>query len=143
MVFCLSGIATNVTCITCCCVGMVYTSSCSSDSTPSLGMSVCWKCSPKNKEKKIKPEIFVCTTDLMIEPLKYCQQWENWHDIFTGCIFQKYIYFKIIICSHHEKSKYPEVKQKLKVLTFPSFILQKYSLVIIGLYSILLDVETC
>ena len=36
------------------CCGYGVGCSCSSDSTPSLGISICWKCSPKKKKKEKK-----------------------------------------------------------------------------------------
>ena len=35
-------------------VAVAYAGSCSSDSTPSLGTSICWGCSPKKKQEIIK-----------------------------------------------------------------------------------------
>ena len=40
--------------VSCVAVAVVSASSCSFDSTPSLGISICHRCDPKEKEKKKK-----------------------------------------------------------------------------------------
>ena len=61
-----------------CCCGCGAGSSCSSDSTPSLGTPTCHRWSPKKQNKNKTPHILYICTHIYIHMYKQTRLWKHW-----------------------------------------------------------------